>query len=402
MRDCSVKMSRSPSLHLAVLESNSTWPRVDLPNIVPPFSKAFPLPKSFVWIGTDEAGYGARLGPLTITASKWRVTLPPAANRREFSDPEFLQQADSLDWSQAWGRANDWAVNQSENSEFKALQIGDSKKVYQAGKGLLNLHRIVNSLLCCCQQIQPHVLNKHPASLSQLWTVLDSQRRSANERNLAFPYWKHPEPSSIASGRDPAIENHHTLSFLPYDIQYWQSDSIEPQKIASRMIDENAFNLGIAELGNKATLLSLETLNLVKNLISDPSDATPILVDLDRHGGRKHYLGFLQKVFEADWLHIICERPDESTYFWRNEQGREIYFRFCVKGERRFPVAISSIVSKLLRELAMQELNIFWRERLAGLHPTAGYPADAKRFYQSIAKPMKIAGLSKQVVWRNA
>ena len=38
------------------------------------------------------------------------------------------------------------------------------------------------------------------------------------------------------------------------------------------------------------------------------------------------------------------------------------------------------MASKYLRELAMHALNDFWRQHVADLRPTAGYPVDALRF----------------------
>ena len=40
-------------------------------------------------------------------------------------------------------------------------------------------------------------------------------------------------------------------------------------------------------------------------------------------------------------------------------------------------VALASIVSKTVRELWMDVFNEYWRGRIPGLRPTAGYPSDA-------------------------
>ena len=50
------------------------------------------------------------------------------------------------------------------------------------------------------------------------------------------------------------------------------------------------------------------------------------------------------------------------------------------------------MVSKYVRERLMEEFNRFWRERTPGLKPTAGYPGDAKRFYDAIRPTAEKAG----------
>ncbi len=43
-------------------------------------------------------------------------------------------------------------------------------------------------------------------------------------------------------------------------------------------------------------------------------------------------------------------------------------------------VALSSMVSKYVRELMMRRLNRYFAGRMPALKPTAGYPVDAARF----------------------
>ena len=77
----------------------------------------------------------------------------------------------------------------------------------------------------------------------------------------------------------------------------------------------------------------------------------------------------------------------------------EVCFR--VKAESCLPAALASMASKYLRELAMQAFNEFWRRRVPGLLPTAGYPQDAKRFRADIAAAQHRLHVSDHVLWRN-
>jgi hypothetical protein len=58
------------------------------------------------------------------------------------------------------------------------------------------------------------------------------------------------------------------------------------------------------------------------------------------------------------------------------------------------------MLSKYVRERLMSEFNRFWAERVPGLKPTAGYPADAVRFWQAIRPAAERLGLADAAIWR--
>jgi hypothetical protein len=58
------------------------------------------------------------------------------------------------------------------------------------------------------------------------------------------------------------------------------------------------------------------------------------------------------------------------------------------------------MVSKYLRELLMREFNHFWQGHVPDLKPTAGYPADAARFFEAIRPAAERLGLSEAALWR--
>lgn len=131
---------------------------------------------------------------------------------------------------------------------------------------------------------------------------------------------------------------------------------------------------------------------------------------------------------------IVRESREESVYELESTQFR-IRFYFTAKGEKRIPVALASMLSKYLREMAMTAFNAFWQQAwrtnaespqlvsewspfvkplesmeqtkplaesaksmesatksgvkldrvgLSSLRPTAGYPEDAVRFLAEI------------------
>ena len=68
--------------------------------------------------------------------------------------------------------------------------------------------------------------------------------------------------------------------------------------------------------------------------------------------------------------------------------------------ENPLAVALASMLCKYLRELCMRQFNRFWEKHVPGLEPTAGYPVDAKRYYEAIQPAMEKLGLVEDQVWR--
>jgi hypothetical protein len=125
----------------------------------------------------------------------------------------------------------------------------------------------------------------------------------------------------------------------------------------------------------------------------DNHDAALILAD--KHGGRNRYHEFLPIVFGDRFIRCHKESMEQSRY-----RVGQAEIRFETKSERHLPVALASMVSKYLRELAMILFNRFWTEHQAGLKRTAGYPADALRFKSDIAAIQKQLGIDDEVLWR--
>ena len=58
------------------------------------------------------------------------------------------------------------------------------------------------------------------------------------------------------------------------------------------------------------------------------------------------------------------------------------------------------MLCKYLREVCMRQFNRFWAAHVPGIRPTAGYPGDAKRFFEEIRPTMAKLGLTDDQVWR--
>ena len=322
------------------------------------------------WLGTDEAGYGARLGPLVVTATCWE--LMPSIGQALSSALESLEVLENCSQAEGEGSRTD-------------LQIRDSKKLFQAGKSLDGLQRVVDAfLLAIDRNSQP------PVSLFQLLQQVTDSESSFDAASFQ-PYWFR------ADDHWPVLDSERRDK----DCQQLLTGEVVPWKVCSHAVDEQRFNDGLKSAGNKANFLSQITLQLVQRVLEVLPEAATIVVDLDRHGGRKRYLPLLLTAMKADWMTVVVETPEESVYRWDRPEG-VVWFRFSVNGERRMPVAVASMFSKLLRERSMNCFNEYWAEQDSQLKRTAGYPVDAARFQRDTHQLRGNAKLSDEQFWRNA
>ena len=91
----------------------------------------------------------------------------------------------------------------------------------------------------------------------------------------------------------------------------------------------------------------------------NPDDPTPTIVFADKHGGRNRYGSLLDGCLDGQMVWCQGESRDESIY-----RVGQTEIRFEPRSERHFPVALASMVSKYVRELAMELFNRFWRFHL--------------------------------------
>src|SRR5574340_341577 len=131
----------------------------------------------------------------------------------------------------------------------------------------------------------------------------------------------------------------------------------------------------------------------------EPLDQGPIAVWCDKHGGRDRYAALLGRQFPDCFVEVHGEGRQQSVY-WLGPAERRVEFRFLTKAEAHLPVALASMASKYLRELAMKALNDFWCARVERLRPTAGYPQDAKRYKAAVARVQAELEIDDDLLWR--
>lgn len=309
-------------------------------------------------IGMDEAGYGPNFGPLVITATVWEV---PGDPRR----------------CDLWKACSAAVTNAPERNESR-LHIADSKQVYSTERGLGGLELGVHSALA---------LGAGPMeAFRSLWEHLDPASASQ----------AHTEP--WFAGDDLNLPTTACRAEIQRKAAAWgeccDQAGITLRGVYSDVVLTQRFNDETRRQGSKGQALSQLSLRLLARAWS-PVDDSPALVIADKHGGRNRYQDLLPTAVQDEFILCLEESRASSRY-----RVRESEIRFETRAERYLPVALASMFSKYVRELAMQQFNRFWRGHLPDIVPTAGYPNDAVRFRAEIAATVAALGIPDDSLWR--
>jgi hypothetical protein len=343
-------------------------------------------------LGVDEAGYGPNLGPLVVAVSAWAIE-----SRLEVLDglepfaPEFQ------------------AANWTPRSAF--VPFGDSKKIYQSGKGLAGLNFAIRFFESIFEGKPPQ---KRP------WFELDPLAQEDLARVESHP-WYHPRKPGRGLARASHAARHSAREAKdPCDENSEASCRFAREKLLKlgvrligfrlRILDEAYFNECVDRLGNKSDVLGDISLQLAWKVLGECMDFHSwkgIEIYCDRQGGRKKYAGLLSQTYERShresqvpFCSVVTESQKTSVYSMRHA-GIATSIRFQVHGDSLFPPAAASMVAKWARESLMERFNGYWREVVGpGLKPTAGYAVDAARFARDIEPWITKLAIEKNQWWR--
>ncbi len=307
--------------------------------------------------GMDEAGYGPNLGPLVITVTAWEVPGSPHAF-------DFWEQLSPI------------VAKPSDKTKISGrIVVGDSKAVYTPARGLGLLEESVLVILNC---LHP------PASTFQ--ELQKSLVNSSIELADHEPWYAEELTIPHATTRQPELT------------AKWETvckaAGIMLRGVASDLVLTERYNKTVRQYNNKGLALSRISLALLRRLWN-PDNPDPIYIVADKHGGRNRYDELLAEVLDDHFVFRLEEGTARSIY-----RVGQTELCFQTKAESHFPVAVASMVSKYVRELAMSCFNRFWQSHLPGLKPTKGYPVDARRFREDIAEVQQKLGIPDDILWR--
>jgi ribonuclease HII len=294
-------------------------------------------------VGIDEAGYGPNLGPFVQAA----VALP-------------LPDNDLSGWKTL--RATVRRVSEPDDGR---LLVDDSKKVYAGGTGFELLAAGVFA-----------ALGSRPNEMS---TLVNSVVAEWCSRDLADECWYDPT-HELGAG------NGHALNVRP--------------KLSAAVVPAPAFNLVVDKTGTKGAVTADGVGQFLAHVHATLPGGEPIVASCDKLGGRNFYGPILADAFPDGWPVAEKESAAESRYRILN-LDREITVSFKPRADgENVCVALASMLAKYLREVCMRQFNAFWAKHVPGIKPTAGYPGDAKRFYDEIRPAMEALGMEADAVWR--
>ena len=323
-----------------------------------------------ILIGTDEAGYGPNLGPLTVVATAWHL-------------PDGVEPLD------LWDELTSVLTSTPERGDQR-LFVADSKKVFSPGKGLEALEVAVLAFL--------NLIKVNTSSIDQLCCGISmvSQTVPFSDAYLAEPWNTMPGLRlPVDSSGDHISEWVTTLN------TELQARGIQLLGIRARIMFPEEFNQLVTLADSKGVVLSNATLQLVRDLAdscaadADLSDR-PTLVVCDKHGGRNRYDELISQHFDDQFVFRLEESREKSRY-----RMGSMDFCFRTKAEEFLPVALASMIAKYTREVLMHQFNHFWAQHIPGLKPTQGYPLDAKRFREDIAASVQALKIPMDQLWRS-
>jgi len=306
--------------------------------------------------GFDEAGYGPKLGPLTIGWSAFEV---PGDTL------DATTQAPNL-----WTLLAD-AVRSGAKGEASKLWIADSKVIKPRKNGLKHLELGVLAFRSACGA------EPGPA-LARLLGELGACERGPG-RGLARQAW------------------FQGLEEVSLPVHAWagevatRSERLKQAAAAGgarclgarvRALDAQTYNEHAERTGNKGALLAEVTIDLLRELRACWEG--PLDITVDKQGGRSHYIRLVGRAFPMAPLETVEEGQDASVYTAKTRQG-PVRIAFRKGGEdESLPVALASMHCKYLRELLMDRFNHWFQERVPNLKATAGYAVDANRFLDDV------------------
>ena len=323
-------------------------------------------------IGTDEAGYGPNLGPLTVTGTLWQVP------------DESLDLYDCLQ-----SIVSRESVGRNIQAESK-LHVADSKVVYQASGSIESLERSVLAILCSLRSRVP-IDDRELLRETFSQCVEDRIALLAGENSLWSP----------AEAFDLPL--HGSLDRLRISGSSFSDaclvEGVGLIDIRCQPVFPANFNRLTDSLGNKAHVLSSQTMQIISKLL-EKTEAQDVTICCDKHGGRSRYLPLIHQHLTQQPVTVETEGRAVSRYHWQ-QANRRITIQFSAGGETQLAVALASMVSKYVREIFMHIWNEFWQEHVDDLKPTKGYPVDAKRFMSQIETTRGKLGIARSQVWRN-
>lgn len=306
--------------------------------------------------GIDEAGYGPRLGPLSVGMSLFRV--------RDWSPGDAAPCLWKLLKSGVCRKASDTR---------KRVPIADSKQLKLANDNqkhhpLVHLER---GVLACLRSLECAPRTDSDL-LGWLGACLEEHPWYAGS-SIDLPLGQSEGQIAIAAGRAAGA---------------LEAAGVEILEMRCLAVGERAVNRAIDEQGSKAEATAAALGEHLRRVFARPlAEGEHLRVVCDQLGGRTMYEGLIARELPGAAVEALVEGNERSRYRVTGPGGHAgAVVQFMPEAESaHMPVALASMIAKLVRELAMMRFNRYWCGRCPELKPTAGYYGDAGRWLREAA-----------------
>ncbi len=299
---------------------------------------------ALIYTGIDEAGYGPMLGPLCVASATLRI------DGWSPGDP-----APDL-WAMLGG-----AVCRTKREARQRIAVGDSKDLKLANSSVTKhpLHHLERGVLAFLGARD----QRSPLDDAQLMESLGCAHEP-----LAW-YAGDPIGLPLGVGADMlAIESNTLRSTM-------SRAGVELLDLRVRLIGEREFNRFYRDHRSKAAATGAAMSDLIESARAWHRAGCDARIVCDRQSGRTRYASLLARHFDD----VQVEEESARASRYRCDQRTGVLLTPGADGAY-FPVALASMVAKLVRELAMMRFNRYWSSRIPELKPTAGYVQDARRW----------------------
>jgi hypothetical protein len=335
--------------------------------------------------GTDEVGYGPVLGPLVVGVAAFRIPERSGGSAAVDASPDRFEKGGILD---LWSLLRRSVSARRGKGARRRIHVDDSKRVHDPARGVGPLETSALAIWIAADA------SRDPSSPSCPPTSTEILRDLAlgSLRGVEEEPWCEPLACALPLAADSTCVGIGARG-LRADLR---RTGVELASLRVRVVEGAEYNARVTRLGSKGALLGEVHAEVARHAfgLARPGETAVWLGDV--HGGRLDYGAILASSGGAP-LWSRASRPGHgSDYQARAADGSVRAARFVPRGDSRFfPVAVASIVAKYAREIRMAALNEYFRERLPGLRPTAGYFGDGRRFLRDLA-PL----LSARPEWR--
>ncbi len=350
-------------------------------------------------IGIDEAGYGPNLGPLVIGCSTWLLESDDRPTKKVATELEVL-----LD------QMKPAFQSKPIRSTGKHIPLGDSKVLHSKAAQVDSLWSGVHFWL---QRIGMSTKSDHELIRAVAPEFLLDKKR-------AQPWYQFSKSNNSSAQGCPPEPFDFSTETRTLAEQSLKNLKLHLVGLSAKIIDEASFNRGVEQFGNKAGLLSYESLALAMKSIErfgvapgagagsdedveglEYQELRSIHVYCDKHGGRNRYLAPLMQVMPEQLFQVERESATRSDYQSTWNGNIPLQWTFVAKGDRLLGSALASMLAKLIREKMMDRFNAYWKSHFPDISPTAGYPVDALRFRAEIITKANELKLPEKLWWRS-